>query len=249
MTRPKELQMMIWERVPQQPFCVSIRRIIQEGDSSPPVVTLSYHPPPLLRTCWDARREALTCYELAFGAYLSQPVYFNYDIDFLEIDHDIFPYLYGRSMYRPYTEIDLVRVKNLMFVADEHRQTIDPAMLQSLCRVFSNLKQLRIQEKDRNSEMPHSGLPYTYQPHESSFRHNWSIIGPAVLRILPYIRGRIEEWTPPRLTIGTTTQWARLSHWLRQRNEKKALADGEMDWEPNLNIAKLDYTPLYGRSA
>jgi hypothetical protein len=253
MDRPRELQLMIWKRVPHPPLRVSLRSIPKEeedqSDDGLRTLKIMFGISSLLHTCYDARTEALQRYERAFRPYLGHAVYFNYEIDFLEIDHHSFWHLYTTSLDANPMEIDLPRVKNVYFYADSDHPTILPSMRTRVCSLFNQLKQLRVIELDTNPNMLHTGLPYMFKPDETSFRHDWSQMRPKVLRPIPYFRDRITEWTQPQLTIGTWAQWVRLLMEAVKANQNKVLKEGGMEWEPSLTLLKLDYVPLYGRSA
>jgi hypothetical protein len=253
MNRPRELQLMIWKRAPHTPRRVSFRLIPKEeedqSDDGLRTLKILFGIPSIFHACYDARTEALQRYERAFRSYLGYAVYFNYEIDNLEIDHHSFWHLYNTSLDANSMEIDLPRVKNVYFYADHEHPTILPNTLTRVCSFFSQLKQLRVIELDTNPNMLYTGLPHIFKPDETSFRHDWFQMRHKVLRPIPHLRDRITEWTPPQLTIGTWAQWNNLLMKAVKANQNKVLKEGEMEWEPSLTLPNLDYVPLYGRSA
>lgn len=81
---PRELQFMIWAAAADERQIVRIRSWLEE-DTGTERFFGDYTMPVVLHVCHDSREEALKRYSVIFTGILRDPIYFNYQRDFLSL--------------------------------------------------------------------------------------------------------------------------------------------------------------------
>ncbi|KAI9642815.1 hypothetical protein NHQ30_008548 [Ciborinia camelliae] len=84
---PPELQLMIWATAADDRQIVRIKACAEDG-SGEGGFWADYTMPVILHVCQDSRKEALKRYTLSFEGILRNPIYFNYQRDFLNLVGD-----------------------------------------------------------------------------------------------------------------------------------------------------------------
>ncbi|KAH7407233.1 hypothetical protein BKA64DRAFT_742901 [Cadophora sp. MPI-SDFR-AT-0126] len=246
---PRELQLMIWElAVPcRQVVCLSYPSSGSETNTNlsnePFEIRLRYSRPGMLRACYDARVAGLKKFTLALESYLPSPVRFNFDRDYLELDIGLVEWIAHTHRETRLPLDDPPKVKHLA-VSFSRQMTAEDVVL--ICRYFTRLRVLLINELEPNRMVPTGGLPYLFSQKDANFiaRHRWTDLRKSIVRPIRGVRPKLNKWDPPILVIGTDTQWAQYA--LKRIKIKQHLdADpaDSMDWQPTINIPSLEYVP------
>ncbi|KAK0100698.1 hypothetical protein ONS95_007150 [Cadophora gregata] len=239
---PRELQLTIWEfAVPcRQIVCLSYPASLSDNDDDfseePFEIRLRYSRPGMLRACYDARVAGLRHFTPAFKSYLPSPVRFNFDRDYMELNIEMVEWIAHTHREKQSPLIETPLVKNLA-VSVPRQLTAEDVVL--ICRYFTGLESLLINEAELDRSRPAAGYPCTFSPKAANFiaRHRWG----ELRRII--MRPKLEKWVPPVLIIGTDTQWAWHAlnfSWVVCRPVDHV---DSMDWQPTITTPSLEYVP------
>ncbi|KAG4422836.1 hypothetical protein IFR04_004058 [Cadophora malorum] len=246
---PKEIQLMIWQLAEpcRQVVCLSYPASLSEDNVDFPDVPfqirLRYPRPGMLRACYDARVAGLKQFTPVFESYLPAPIRFRYDRDYLELD-------IGMVEWIAYTHLEkrlpLVEPPKVQCLAVSLPRLLRAEDVVLICRYFTGLGVLWINEAEPDRMIPTSGVPAEFFPKEANFiaRHRWTDLRKSIVRPIRGVRPKLDQWNPPELVVGTDTQWAqhaleRLYVTFRPRN----VSVDSMDWQPTIRIPSLEYVP------
>ncbi|PVH79462.1 hypothetical protein DL98DRAFT_631316 [Cadophora sp. DSE1049] len=246
---PRELQLIIWElAVPcRQVVCLSYPASLSEDNSNlsdePSEIRLRYSRPGMLRACYDARVAGLKQFTLAFESYLPSPVRFNFDRDYLELDVDMVEWIAHTHREKRLPLVEPPKVEYLAVSLSRQLRAEDVVLI---CRYFTGLRVLLVNEPEPNRMVPTGGVPCTFFQKDANFiaRHRWTDLRKSIVRPIRGVRPKLDKWTPPILVIGTDTQWAQ--HALKAFNINygpNADPVDSMDWQPTIGIPSLEYVP------
>ncbi|KAH7357163.1 hypothetical protein BKA65DRAFT_534883 [Rhexocercosporidium sp. MPI-PUGE-AT-0058] len=250
---PKELQLMIWDRAIPCRQVVSLSRPLDArpdlGVQVPPSelafeTKLQYRRPGMLQACFDARTAGLKHFMPAFGLCLPAPIRFNFDRDYLELDMYMLEWIATIHEQKAVALVEPPMVKNL---AVSHYRPFRAEDIVFICKYFSGLEMLMLNEPEIDDSMPTSGFIHVFKPQEAGFiaRHRWKELRRPIMKRIRGVRPRLDKWQPPTLFVGTDTQWARHAlEFVKMEvlpKHKSMSKSSFMDWQPTVNIPSLHY--------
>jgi hypothetical protein len=199
-----------------------------------------YKVPPLLHTCYDSRKVALRTYRLAFAAQLGHPVYFDFEHDGLSLDSPMALTTFVHST--PKFGVSPKDADSVQRVSFEFPNTVRPEITSKWCRKlcthFGRLRLMRLidhEDRVRGDFISTDLLIGQFLEDDIFTPQDRDLITSPI----PGRRGRLEDWVPPAVLIGTPTQW---------NNEKLYNFNGELKKPcPTLALPGFEFTPLDGR--